>query len=455
MNQGVGPARQTDPLSQIASFEEALSSYPKEQFPVYHGMLQYRLGLAYLDLPVGDRPKNLRKALDALHEALTVFDRERFAGEYARVQNSIGIVYGKLPGDRVANLQRAVGCYQDALAVLDKEKRPQEYGATQNNLGLAYAELPEGDRAENLRRAIAAYDEALTVFTRDRFPRQHAATQYNLGLAHAEFPEGGAEENLRRAIQCYEEAIGTYMVAAAIDRTALVYNSLGIAWMALAQPDSLKKAIAAFSEALRVVRKAEMPAQYAIIKNNLGLAYARREADVPTDLRRAVAAFQDALASIDPDTEALETGQLEENLSRVLERLAEVGHPGTATDHLVALVAAGDNEEGVVIMREQVDHWSRISPDARQRMVAQWVDALLGLEALHRRKVVQREVHTLLERPTHQMEAVLKAHVEAVNNLPPSDQVVGRENLAQAAWELYGPQRTRVLDILRQWWGEI
>ena len=455
MNQGVGPARQTDPLSQIASFEEALSSYPKEQFPVYHGMLQYRLGLAYLDLFVGDRPKNLRKALDALHEALTVFDRDGFAGEYARVQNSIGIVYRELPGDRVANLQRAIGCYQDALAVLDKEKRPQEYGATQNNLGLAYAELPRGDRAENLRRAMAAYNEALTVFTRDRFPRQYAATHYNLGLAHTEFPEGDAEENLRRAIQCYEEAIGAYMAAAAIDQTALVYNSLGIAWIALPGPNNLTKAIAAFSEALRVVRKAEMPAQYAIIKNNLGLAYVRREADVATDLRRAVGAFQEALASLDPDSRALERAQVEENLSRALGRLAEVGHPGTATDHLVALVAAGDDEEGVVIMREQVDHWTRISPDARQRMVAQWVDALLGLEALHRRKVVQREVHTLLERPTHQMEAVLKAHVEAVNNLPPSDQVVGRENLAQAAWELYGPQRTRVLDMLRQWWGEI
>ena len=455
MDQGVGPATQRDSFSQIASFKEALASYPKEQFPIYHGMLQYRLGLAYLDLPVGDRPKNLRKALDAFQQALSVFDRERFPGEYARVQNSVGIAYRELPGDRVANLQRAVDCYQDALAVLDKEKRPQEYGAMQNNLGLAYAELPEGNRAENLRRAMTAYQEALTIFTYHRFPRQYAATHYNLGLVYAEFPEGDTEHNLYQATQCYEEAIGTYINTGAIDQTAPVYNSLGIAWMALPGPDNLKKAIAAFTEALRAVRKAEMPAQYAIIKNNLGLAYIRREADVPNDLRRAVAAFQEALATFDPDSHALERAQVEENLRRALGRLAEVGHPGTVTDHLVALVAAGDDEEGVVIMREQVDHWTRISSDARQRMVAQWVDALLGLEAFHHRKVVQRGVHILLERPTHQMEAVLQAHVEAVNNLPPSDQVAGREDLVQVAWELYGPQRTRVLDLLRRWWGEI
>ncbi|MBI2201807.1 MAG: hypothetical protein HYU43_07695, partial [Armatimonadetes bacterium] len=348
-----------------------------------------------------------------------------------------------------------IGCYQDALAVLDKEKRPQEYGAAQNNLGLAYAERPEGDRADNLRRAMAAYREALTVFTRDRFPRQYAATTYNLGLAYAELPEGDAPDNLRRAIQCYEEAIGAYLAVGAISQTAPVYNSLGVAWMAVPGPDNLTRAIAAFSEALRVRPKAEAPLQYVAIKNNLGLAYARREADVPTDLRRAVAAFLDALATISPVTEALERGQVEENLRRVLESLAEAGYPGAATEHMVALVAAVDDEEGVALMREQVDRWIRVSQEVREGMVAEWVDALLRLEALHRRKVVQRQVHTLLERPTHQMEAVLKPHVEAVNHLPPPDQVAGREDLAQVAWELYGPQRTRVLDMLRSWWGEV
>ena len=453
MHQDGTPGRHPDLLAEIASFKEALRGYPKEQFPVYYGMLQYRLGLSYLDLPVGDRQENLRKALDAFHEALAVFGRERFPGEYARVQNSIGVAYRQLPGDRMANLRRAIACYREALEVLDKENRPQEYGATQNNLGLAYAELPDGDRADNQRLAIAAYKEALTVFTRDRFPRQYAATQYNLGLVYAELPEGDFEEELRRAIHCYEEALQVYTAVGAMNQTALVHNSLGIAWMALSGHDNLAKAIAAFSQALRAVPKGQAPLQYAVIKNNLGLAYAQRRADDPADLRRAVVAFQDALAAVDPDAHAPEKAQVQQNSHRALDRLAERGYPGTALDHLVALVAAVDDEEGVAIMREQVDHWISV-PDRHQRMVAEWVRALLRLEALHRRVAIRRGVHVLLEQPTDQMEQVLKAHVEALTHLAPHDQVAAREDLEEVARELYGPQRTRVSDMLRRLWGD-
>ncbi len=445
------PGARTDPLAEIASFTEALRSYPKEQFPVYYAMLQYRLGLAYLDLPAGERQENLQKALDAFHEALAVFSREGFPGEYARVQNSIGVAYRQLAGDRAANLQRAIACYQEALAVLDKDERPQEYGATQNNLGLAYAELPAGDRGHTHLLAIAAYQEALSVFTRDRFPRQYAATQYNLGLAYVASPEGDipSAEEARQAIHCYEEALQVYTELGVVSQTALVRNSLGIAWMALGGDDTLTQAIIAFTHALRAVPKGQSPLQYAVIKNNLGLAYAQRGANDPVDLRRAVVAFQDALVALDPAAHSPEREHVGQNVRRALDRLAERGYPGTAMDHLAALVAVVDDEEATATMREQIDHWIA-ARDAPKRAVGEWVDTLLRLDPVSRRRALRREVSVLLERPADQMEQVLHAHLVALTQLAPDDQAAARNDLAEVTGELYGPQRMRVSEMLRR-----
>jgi hypothetical protein len=218
--------------------------------------------------------------------------------------------------------------------------------------------------------------------------------------------------------------------------------------MALGGDDTLTQAIAAFTHALRAVPKGQSPLQYAVIKNNLGLAYAQRGANDPVDLRRAVVAFQDALAGVNPASHAPEREHIEQNMHRALDRLADSGHPGTAMDHLAALIASADVEEAAVTIREQIDRWVE-ALDGPTREVEEWVHALVRLDAASRRVAIRREVSVLLERPADQMEKVLRAHVEALSQLLPDERMAAHEDLTQVTGELYGPQRTRVSEMLR------
>ncbi len=84
-----------------------------------------------------------------------------FPQAWAGTQNNLGIAYANLPtGDRSANLRRAIACYEAALRVWTERDFPQNWAGTQNNLGLAYANLPTGDRGDNLRCAIACFEAA-------------------------------------------------------------------------------------------------------------------------------------------------------------------------------------------------------------------------------------------------------------------------------------------------------
>jgi CHAT domain-containing protein len=97
-------------------------------------------------------------------------------------QNNLGIAYRQLPvGDRAANLQKAIACFEQALRVYTPEDAPFDYAGTQNNLGIAYRQLPVGDRAENLRRAIACFEAALTVFTPEAYPDECRKAARGLG----------------------------------------------------------------------------------------------------------------------------------------------------------------------------------------------------------------------------------------------------------------------------------
>src|SRR6516225_6565394 len=65
----------------------------------------------------------------------------RHEGFQAAIQNDLGLAYRQLPdGDRAANLRRAIVCFTEALRFLTAEADPQRYAATQNNLGNAYAD---------------------------------------------------------------------------------------------------------------------------------------------------------------------------------------------------------------------------------------------------------------------------------------------------------------------------
>ncbi|HCI80401.1 MAG TPA: hypothetical protein DHW02_12000 [Ktedonobacter sp.] len=108
----------------------------------------------------------------------------------ARLQNDLGIAYRNLPtGDRGENLRQAITCYDQALLVRTREAAPLDWAATQNNLGNAYAGLPTGDRGDNLRLAIACYEQALEFFTSMHVDHYAQVVKRNLEIAQQELQD--------------------------------------------------------------------------------------------------------------------------------------------------------------------------------------------------------------------------------------------------------------------------
>ena len=76
--------------------------------------------------------------------------------EYAATQNNLGLAYAELPaGDRAGNLGRAIGCYTEALRFCTAEAAPAECRMTATNLGDVHFEQGRWMEAD------VAYSEAI------------------------------------------------------------------------------------------------------------------------------------------------------------------------------------------------------------------------------------------------------------------------------------------------------
>ncbi|MEM7813268.1 MAG: tetratricopeptide repeat protein, partial [Planctomycetota bacterium] len=145
---------------------------------------QNNLGLAWRNIPTGDRGANLDKAIAAFESALEVYTRAAHPVDWAMTQNNLGTAWSDMPtGDRGENFGKAIAAYASALEVYTRTSHPVEWAVTQNNLGVAWQDMPTDDRGANLGKAIAAYESALEVRNRTADPEEWAATPNNLGIA--------------------------------------------------------------------------------------------------------------------------------------------------------------------------------------------------------------------------------------------------------------------------------
>ena len=161
-----------------------------------------------------DRKAQFAELLARNQQSLSAAEKLKDDLVIAACQNNLGIAYRNLPtGDRGENLKKAIACYEAALRVYTESDFPVDWAMTQNNLGNAYQNLPTGDRGENLKKTIACYEAALRIRTEHDFPAQWATTQNNLGNAYQDLPTGDRGENVKKAIACYEVAIRGYEAA--------------------------------------------------------------------------------------------------------------------------------------------------------------------------------------------------------------------------------------------------
>ena len=453
-SQATPSSKTSDPRAAIDALETQLRNTPRGTRPHEYAAISYRLGLAHAESPIGSPQEGLRKALAYFDEAAAIFDPRYDPIEHARVLNAAGAVHRSL-----GNRTRAASLFEKAAELLEHQDRDGERAAALNNLGLARTEL--GD----LSTAVEAFDTAAGLFdtTTAEGRRGWVATLHNRGQAHA---AQGTEESLEAALADYEEARAELDADDAPYHYALVHHSIGVTCSALAglhgpnpeltgadaeaeaevRRQFLQEAVRAFTESLEVFTRVGFPFQHALAKHNLGLAYAALGG--VTNLRRALAAAEDAVAILDPRLHADAWRQAYGTLERIEKQLGQVVPGMSRMVHFVNLAAELRREDRIDLVKERLYRLFSL-PDKGRVALTELSLAIATLDEGKGRGIIEAELSLIMEMTPDVQEVALLAIWDAHRQLSGRSRDVLDRELDQAIGDaLGGPQRVYVRDFL-------
>lgn len=310
-------------------FHDLLIIPEVEMAPVYAEALVAQ-GNELRNSTIGNLGDNLKQAINCYEHALEVFTEEDYPEQWAKTQNSLGIVYRKLPnGDQAENLSLAIGCYESALRVCSETLFPQVWAMAQNNLGIVYGQLPGADRKSNLNQAIKYYKAALRVYLQKEYRYEWAHIHLNLGATYRIMPGKNFAKNLKRSIKCYQKALRVYSESKNPRSWAMAQNNLGIVYASLPDGDrktNLERAIECYEAALRVRTEANLPQAWATTQMNLGIACknisAEDEAGKMEFLNRAIECYQNSLRVFHEDIFPASWANVQFNLGNLYLKLS-------------------------------------------------------------------------------------------------------------------------------------
>jgi tetratricopeptide (TPR) repeat protein len=284
----------------IDAYEDALSVYSLVADPRRWALTQLDLGLAWQGLPNPDQAGVLEAAIGAHRRALSMLDPEVYPLAWALGQLRLGDALADNPvGDPFDNRRQALAAYERALTVFDSEGEPVQWARTRNGMGIALQGLPWQDPPEHLELALAAHQDALTVFTREEHPADWALTHAWLGNAVRQLPGDRAEARFQGALLGLQRSLEVFEELDRPRDQAATWTKLGDAWRASPLGDrgeNLAKAIDAYERALSVYSREGDPEHWAQTWQRLGQAYReQRSGDRGEHLTRSVEAFQFAL----------------------------------------------------------------------------------------------------------------------------------------------------------------
>jgi len=421
--------------------EAQLASTPRGARPYEHAAIAYRLGMAYAESPAGSREQQLRKALAAFDVAGAIFDPRFDPAEHARVLNGAGAVHRAL-GDR----RKAVSLFTKAAELFEGQDRDDEQAGALSNVGLVRTELGEPEAAiEAFDRAVPLYDT-----TSDNGRRGWLSTVLNRGQAQA---ARGTAEGLEAALEDYETAEAELDVDEAPYHFALLQHSVGVACSALAglRPEErrrlLEEAATAFQESITVFNRNDFPYQHALAKHNLGLAHAGLGG--AAELRRALAAFEDAVAMLDPRLHADAWKQAFASLSRVEEQLAEEFPGVSRAGHFAVTLAEAEEDDQRTMLRERMFRLLDLPEPRRRSALAELDLAIAQLDPEAAQAVMAAQLHIIIEMPVDRQDPALRSRVDAHQQLTGEAREQADRTLDDAiGWAIEGPQRVRVRDFL-------
>lgn len=431
-----------DPKAAIEDLEGQLSATPRHSRPHEHAVLAYRLGLAYAESPAGNPAENLRRALAYYDVAAAIFDPRFEPVQHARVLNAAGAAHRSL-GDR----RKAAELFEKAVALFAEGGTDNERAAAYNNLGLCRAEMGQPDAG------VEAFNSAIKLFDAytDEGKRGVMSTLHNRGQANTAL---GTEAGLEAALADFEEARGMIDPEDNPLHYGMVEHSVGVTCSALAKlsPDGrspyLQEAIRAFTNSLRVFTRTAFPYYFALVKHNLGLAHESLAGTA--NLRRALAAFEDALAVFDTRLHAEAWKTAFASLERV-EKQLNADEARTRIDHFAALLTVAGLDERTVLVRERMFRLLAQPEPRRTTTVAELARAvgLLGYDEA--RKVYESITKLVIELPQEAQGAALRAIMAGHRSIADDDEREAADRaLDQAIGDaLGGPQRVAVRDFLQ------
>lgn len=417
-----------DPEQVIAELRRRLESTPRAVRPLEHASLRYALGLAYAERPSGERQLNLSRAVAAYQEAAPLFTVQHHPVERARVHTALGAAQRELGSTR-----EAVQACSHAAELLEDADVLGERGAALNNLGLAHSDLGEHEQA------VSALTEAVEAFGKAGETRQQAMARHNLGQAQA------ASGDQPSAIATYEQGLAEADPEEAPYQWGLLHHALGVSLTAVGEPARAKEAFAA---SLQVFTRPRYPFQYALAKNNYGLACAQVN-DV-NSLRRAVAAYEDALRVLDVRMHRAQWEQVYRNLELAESALAEQGAQSSRVEHFVALVASiEEEEERIGLLRERYASVVELPERQRDDALTEMEMAVQALPEELAHRFVGSWLSMLMELPNDQLVAALQARLAAEAQLEPEQRREAARVLDRVIQDqLLSPQRMKVRDTL-------
>lgn len=195
-----------DPARAARDLDTARRALPFDQYPYEWSLLSWHLAVAF-EAMSGPRDVALQNAVAAYEDCLSVFTRESFPLEWALTQQALGTVLiqrvVEVKRDAAEGLTRAQAAYDQALQVLSRSEHPVAWATIQANLG-EVVRMTARDR-EALAEAEERLRQALEVFRGPDFALEAAAVQNNLGALYLKLGETKrAEEILRPVLEIFK-----------------------------------------------------------------------------------------------------------------------------------------------------------------------------------------------------------------------------------------------------------
>ncbi|HEX6750334.1 MAG TPA: hypothetical protein VF092_23780 [Longimicrobium sp.] len=281
--------------------------------------------LAGLETTREARDAWLRRAVDAVEEAVRIFRGLGVQGDLASSLNNLSNRYSDLAGlettceARAAWLRKAGDAVEEAIRIRRELGVQGDLAMSLNNLSNRYSDLSglettrEG-RAAWLRRAVDAVEEAVRIYRELGVQGDLASSLNNLSnrysdLAGLETTREARATWLRSAVDAVEEAVRIFRglgvqgdLATSLNNLSVIYSALaGLETTREARAAWLRRAVDAVEEAVRIRRELGVQGDLAMSLNNLANRYSdlagletKREARAAW-LRSAVDAVEEAI----------------------------------------------------------------------------------------------------------------------------------------------------------------